>query len=159
TVGGTLDSETLKRLPVGRNFTETLYLVPGVSSSGGVGRANPSVSGASGLENSYVVDGVNITNTGYGGAGSYSIVFGALGSGVTTDFIKETQVKTAGFEAEYGESTGGVVNVVTQSGTNTFHGSVFGYFRPQSLEASYKQLATPNGNLNTTGHTQYDFGV
>jgi Carboxypeptidase regulatory-like domain/TonB dependent receptor-like, beta-barrel/TonB-dependent Receptor Plug Domain len=159
TVGGTLDTDTLKRLPVGRNFTDTLYLVPGVSSSGGVGNANPSVSGASGLENNYIVDGVNITNVGYGGVGSYSIVFGSLGSGVTTDFIKETQVKTAGFEAEYGQSTGGVVNVVTQSGSNAFHGNVFGYFRPNSLEASWDQLNSPNGTVNTTGQDKYDFGA
>ena len=59
--------------------------------------------------------------------GSYSIAFGSLGTGVTTDFIKETQVKTGGFEAEYGQATGGVVNVVTQSGTNEFHGALFGY--------------------------------
>src|ERR1051325_3446665 len=99
TTGGVLDSETLKRLPVGRNFTDTLYLVPGVSDSSGVGRANPSIAGASGLDNNYVVDGVNISNTGFGGVGTYSIVFGSLGTGVTTDFIKETQVKTGGFEA------------------------------------------------------------
>jgi hypothetical protein len=159
TVGGTLDTATMQKLPVGRNFTDTLYLIPGVSSSGGVGRANPSVSGASGLDNNYVVDGVNITNTGYGGVGSYSIVFGSLGSGVTTDFIQETQVKTAGFEAEYGQSTGGVVNVVTQSGTNSFHGSVFGYFRPSSIEGSWKQGVSPNGTVNTTGTDNYDFGI
>jgi carboxypeptidase family protein/TonB-dependent receptor-like protein len=159
TVGGTLDTATMQKLPVGRNFTDTLYLVPGVSSSGGVGQANPSVSGASGLENQYIVDGVNITNTGYGGVGSYSIVFGSLGAGVTTDFIKETQVKTAGFEAEYGESTGGVVNVVTQSGTNSFHGGVFGYFRPNGVESSWKQGNSPNGTVNTTGTDNYDFGV
>jgi hypothetical protein len=159
TVGGTLDSETLKRLPVGRNFTDTLYLVPGVSDSGGVGRANPSVSGASGLENNYIVDGVNITNTGYGGVGSYSIIFASLGTGVTTDFIKETQVKTAGFEAEYGQSTGGVVNIVTQSGTNAFHGSAFGYFRPGGIESSWRQLDTPNGTVNTAERNEYDFGI
>jgi hypothetical protein len=159
TVGGTLDTATLQKLPVGRNFTDTLYLVPGVSSSGGVGQANPSVSGASGLENQYIVDGVNITNAGYGGVGSYSIIFGSLGSGVTTDFIKETQVKTAGFEAEYGQSTGGVVNVVTQSGTNSFHGGVFGYFRPNGIEASWKKASSPNGTVNTTGTDNYDFGV
>ena len=85
-------------------------------------RANPSMSGGSGLDNNYVVDGVNITNTGYGAVGSYSIVFGSLGTGVTIDFIQETQVKTGGFEAEYGQSTGGVVNVVTKSGTNNLHG-------------------------------------
>jgi hypothetical protein len=159
TTGGVLSADVLKRLPVGRNFTDTLYLVPGVSDSSGVGRSNPSIAGGAGLDNNYVVDGVNISNTGFGGVGTYSIVFGSLGTGVTTDFIKETQVKTGGFEAEYGQSTGGVVNVVTQSGTNNFHGSLYGYFRPSSLESSYKQLDTPNGTVNLTGQDNYDFGA
>jgi hypothetical protein len=158
-VGGILDSEVLKHLPVGRNFTDTLYLVPGVSDSSGVGDANPSIGGASGLENAYVVDGVNITNTGYGGVGTYSIVFGSLGAGVTTDFIKETQVKTAGFEAEFGQATGGVVNVVTKSGSNLFRGSAFGYFQPSAVEAGWDQLETPNGTVNTAGTDNYDFGI
>jgi hypothetical protein len=159
TAGSVLNSDMLKMLPVGRNFTDTLYMVPGVSNSSGVGQANPSISGASGLENSYIVDGVNITNSGYGGVGSYSIIFGSLGSGVTTEFIRETQVKTAGFEAEFGQATGGVVNVVTKSGTNVFHGSGFGYTKPEQLEASWKQLQTPNGTVNTTGTTNWDAGV
>jgi hypothetical protein len=159
TAGAVLESETLRKIPVGRNFTDTLYLVPGVSDSGRLGSSNPSVSGGTGLENNYVVDGVNITNTGYGAVGSYSIVFGSLGSGVTTDFIKETQVKTAGFEAEYGQSTGGVINVVTQSGTNSFHGSLFGYFRPDALESDWQQLVTPHGTVNTTASQNSDFGI
>jgi hypothetical protein len=159
TAGAVLESEALRRIPVGRNFTDTLYLVAGVSDSGRVGMSNPSVSGATGLENNYVVDGVNITNTGYGAVGSYSIMHGSLGSGVTTDFIKETQVKTAGFEAEYGQSTGGVVNVVTQSGTNDLHGSLFGYFRPSALEGDWTRLDTPDGTVNTTATDNSDFGV
>jgi hypothetical protein len=159
TTGGVLDTETLKHLPVGRNFTDTLYLVPGVSDSSGVGRANPSISGASGLDNNYVVDGVNISNTGFGGVGTYSIVFGSLGTGVTTDFIKETQVKTGGFEAEYGQATGGVVNVVTQSGTNSFHGALYGYARPYGLTTDYKQLDTPNGTVNVAGDSNFDVGL
>jgi hypothetical protein len=83
TAGAVLDTVTLGKLPVGRNFTDTLYLVAGVSDSGRVGNSNPSVSGGTGLENNYVVDGVNITNAGYGAVGSYSIVFGSLGTGVT----------------------------------------------------------------------------
>jgi hypothetical protein len=158
TTGGVLESDQLTRIPVGRQFTDSLYLVPGVSTSG-VGMANPSVSGGSGLENSYVVDGVNITNSGYGAVGSYSIVFGSLGSGVTTDFIKETQVKTAGFEAEYGQATGGVVNAITQSGTNDLHGSVFGYVADKALESDWRQLQTVNGSVNTVGRTSHDFGV
>jgi hypothetical protein len=153
-----MNSDMLQMLPVGRVFTQTLYLVPGVSDSSGVGAANPSISGASGLENSYVVDGVNIASTGFGGVGVYSIVFGSLGTGVTTDFIKETQVKTAGFEAEYGQASGGVVNVVTKSGTNAFHGSLFGYFSPPATEGTFKDLQTPNGTVNTTETNRSDFG-
>lgn len=159
TAGGVLDSDSLRRLPVGRALTDTLYLVPGVSDSSGVGRANPSVGGGSGLENNYIIDGVNVTDTGFGGIGSYNSVFGSLGSGVTTDFVKETQVKTAGFEAEYGQATGGVVNVVTKSGGNTFSGSVFGYMRPDALESSWNSYQAPNGTVNTTGRQEYDFGI
>ena len=64
TTGATLDSELLSRIPVGRRFSDSLYLAPGVSSGGQVGQANPSIAGGSGLENNYVVDGVNITNGG-----------------------------------------------------------------------------------------------
>jgi hypothetical protein len=159
TAGAVLDSDQLKALPVGRHFADTLYLVPGVSDSGMGGNANPSVGGASGLENSYQIDGVNVSSTGYGALGAYSLVFGSLGTGVTTDFIKETQVKAAGFEAEYGQATGGIVNVVTRSGTNRFHGSLFGYWSPHFLEPAWRQVETPNGHVNTTGLTNADFGI
>ena len=159
TAGGVLDPATLQRLPVGRNLTDTLYVLPGVSDSSGAGRANPSIGGASGLENNYIVDGVNITDTGFGGFGAFNTTYLSLGMGVTSDFVKETQVKTAGFEAEFGESTGGVVNVVTKSGSNRFSGSGFGYTRPEALEAEWRQLVTPNGTVNTTGTTQSDAGV
>ena len=159
TTGAVLDSDMVQRMPVGRRFSDTLYLAPGVSSGGQVGEANPSMSGGSGLENQYVVDGVNITNAGYGALGSYSIVFGSLGNGVPFDFIKQTQVKTGGYEAEFGQSTGGVVNVVTKSGTNTLRGSAFGYFRPESLESSYDQVTTANGTVNVTETRVSDAGV
>jgi len=64
-VGANIDSQMLARIPVNRTLADTMYLAPGVSSGGGTGRSNPSMSGASGLENQYLVDGVNITNPGY----------------------------------------------------------------------------------------------
>ncbi|HET7293422.1 MAG TPA: TonB-dependent receptor, partial [Vicinamibacteria bacterium] len=159
TAGGVLDSDELLRLPVGRRLTATLYMVPGVSSSSGAGDANPSIAGASGLDNHYVVDGVNITNVGYGGIGVYNQTFGSLGTGVTSDFIHETQVKTAGFEAEYGQATGGVVNVITRSGSNALHGSLFGYLRPSGLDGGWRQQQTRNGQVNTTGSQELDVGI
>ena len=93
-----------------------------MTSSGSAGASNPSMAGGSGLDNTYVVDGVNITNAGYGALGSYSIIFGSLGNGTPYDFMKEVQVKTGGYEAEFGQAIGGVVNVVTKSGTNQHPG-------------------------------------
>src|SRR5207245_7776678 len=117
TSGANITSELLERVPVGRDIGSTLYLAPGVSSSGTAGHANPSIAGGSGLDNQYVIDGVNVTNQGYGALGSYSIVFGSLGNATPFDFVKEVQIKTGGYEAEFGQSTGGVVNVVTKSGS------------------------------------------
>ena len=159
TIGAALDSSLLTRVPVGRRFSDTLYIAPGVSTGGSVGNANPSVAGASGLENQYVVDGVNITNGGYGALGSYSIVFGSLGNGTPYDFMQEVQVKTGGYEAEYGQSTGGVINVITKSGTNKLSGSVFGYSRPDKLESSWTQVQTANGTVNTVGTQNSDVGA
>src|SRR5262245_3455986 len=159
TIGATLDSATLSRLPVGRRFSDTLYLAPGVSTGGSVGVANPSVEGSSGLENQYVIDGVNITNGGYGALGSYSIVFGSLGNGTPYDFMQEVQVKTAGYEAEFGQATGGVINVITKSGSNVFKGSAFGYARPHGLESDYKTVQSVEGTVNTIASRLSDVGA
>jgi hypothetical protein len=159
TIGASLDSQLLERVPIGRRFSDTLYIAPGVASGGSVGNANPSVSGASGLDNQYVIDGVNVSNGGYGALGSYSIVFGSLGNGTPYDFMQEVQVKTGGYEAEYGQATGGVINVITKSGSNKVAGSVFGYSRPQQLESGYTQVESPNGTVNTVSTRVSDVGA
>src|SRR6516162_6307399 len=159
TIGSVINTDDLKPIPVGRTFSATLYLTPGVSSSGTLGTANPSISGGTGLENQYVVDGTNVTNTGYGGLGSYSITFGSLGDATPYDFIKEIQVKTGGYGAEYGQATGGVVNVITKSGTNNLRGSGFGYWRPDQLESAWTQFQSTNGSVQTVGTRQYDAGA
>jgi len=159
TTGAVLSSDMFSRVPVGRRVSDTLYMAPGVSTSGSAGAANPSISGGSGLENQYVIDGVNVTNQGYGALGSYSVIFGSLGNATPFDFVKEVQVKTGGYEAEFGQATGGVVNVVTKSGSNDFRGSVFAYARPMKTEGTWTQLTTPNGTVNTEGTRVSDAGV
>ena len=121
-------------VPVARSVTGLFYAAPGVASGLGTGTANPSIAGGTGLENSYVADGVNITDGGFGGIGVYSRNMGSLSTGINLSFVKEVQVKTSGFEAQYGKSTGGIVQFVTKSGGNQFHGQVAGFFAPQSLE-------------------------
>lgn len=159
TVGANLDTATLSRLPVGRRFSDTLYLTPGVSTGATVGLANPSIEGSSGLENQYVVDGVNITNGGYGALGSYSIVFGSLGNGTPFDFVQEIQVKTGAYSAEFGQATGGVINVITKSGSNNFKGNAFAYARPHIFESAYDTVQSVEGTVNTVASRLTDAGA
>jgi outer membrane receptor protein involved in Fe transport len=159
TSGASLPNTLLQQVPVGRTVSDTLYLAPGVSSSGTAGSANPSIGGGSGLDNQYVIDGVNVTNQGYGALGSYSIVFGSLGNATPFDFIDEVDVKTGGYEAEFGQSTGGVVNVITKSGSNLAQGSLFGYTHPDALQANWTQYQSINGSVQTEGARGVDGGA
>jgi len=133
-VGSNLTDTFYQSVPVARGVTSLFYAAPGVASGGGTGTANPSIAGGTGLENNYVADGVSITDAGFGGIGVYSRNYGSLSTGINLSFVKEVDVKTGGFEAQYGKSTGGIVQIVTKSGSNQFHGSVGGFFAPQQLE-------------------------
>lgn len=139
TTGGVLATEQIANIPMGRNITSLFGLSAGVADGGGTGAANPSISGASGLENQYIIDGINTTDPGYGGFGIYNGNYGSVGSGVNFDFVKEVQVKTGGFEAQYGQALGGVINIVTDSGGNTIHGAVYAYAAPSWLEPTFNQ--------------------
>ena len=132
--GANLNDQFYQSVPVGRGVTGLFYAAPGVVSGGGTGTANPSISGGTGLENNYVADGVSITDGGFGGIGVYSRLYGSLSTGINLSFVKEVDVKTGGFEAQYGKSTGGVVQIVTKSGGNKFNGVIGGYFAPQRFE-------------------------
>jgi hypothetical protein len=134
-----LNDQLFANIPVQRGVSGLFYLAPGTTDSLGGGRDNPSISGGSALDNLYVADGVNITDSAFGGIGTFSRSYGALGTGINTSFIKEVQVKTAGFEPQYGQSQGGIVNIITQSGSNEYHGALYGFATPKSFEATRKQ--------------------
>ena len=127
--GMTLTREVFQTLPRGRNFDSLVTAVPGVSSEvlllGGT-----SVDGASGLENMYYIDGADTTN----------IKNGSSGQSVSFDFVDEVQVKASGYSAEFGGSLGGVINVVTRSGGNEFHGEVLGYFSGSALRSKSRDI-------------------
>src|SRR4051812_7029459 len=156
-VGTNLSDQFYQAVPVQRGVAGLFYASAGVASGGGTGSSNPSISGGSGLENLYVADGVDITDTSFGGLGTYNRVFGSVGTGINLSFIKEVQVKTGGYEPQYGKSTGGVVQIVTKSGSNAFHGGVSGFFGPQQFEA--ERLNPDNfGRLNQTGTLDHESG-
>jgi hypothetical protein len=137
--GQNLNDQLFQNVPVQRQVSSLFYLSPGATDSINGGRDNPSVAGGSALDNLYVADGVNITNSAFGGIGTFSRSYGALGTGINTSFIKEVQVKTGGFEPQYGQSIGGIVNIITQSGGNEYHGSIYGFARPSAFEATRRQ--------------------
>lgn len=161
TIGADIGESLYKNVPVGRNISSVISMAPGVTDSGAAGAANPSINGASGLENQYIVNGANVTDPGFGGFGTYSRVFGSLGNGVNFDFIQEVQVKSGGFEAQYGQALGGVVNVLTKSGSNKYHGSFYGYFAPHRFEANRPDVNAVVTNVSTRidGAGAYDFGA
>ncbi len=138
-IGSNLNDQLYQNLPLQRNVQSLFYLAPGTTDSLGGGRANPSISGGSALDNLYVADGVNITDSAFGGLGVFSRSYGTMGVGINTTFIKEVQVKTGGFEPQFGQSQGGIVNIITKSGTNEYHGAITGFFQPRAFEATRKQ--------------------
>ena len=112
--------EFIDKTPKGRQFHSLLVVAPGVRpepKSGSFGVGGFQINGASGSENTFVVDGVNVSD----------LRRGALRSNdsLPFEFVQEVQVKTAGFEAEYSGTLGGVVNVVSRSGSNEFHGDAW----------------------------------
>lgn len=144
-------------VPMPRNVSAIFYAAPGVASGQvagspnqtGPGQSNPSIGGASGLENLYVVDGVTITDQAFGSIGTYNRYKGSLGTGINLAFIKEVDVKTTAFEPQYGKATGGIVQIVTKSGGSQFHGALGAYFGPGIFYASRYQFYQ-FGYLNTS---------
>jgi len=123
-----------QNIPVQRGVSSLFYLSPGAVDGLQTGSNNPSISGSSGLENSYIADGVSINDPAFGGLGVWSRSYGALGSGINLTFVKEVQVKTGGFEPQYGHASGGIVQIVTKSGGTKTHGEISGYAKARDMQ-------------------------
>lgn len=124
TVENTIDNRTLDLLPKGLNFNSVLNTLPGTGAETRGGGFQ--IDGASGSENTFVIDGQEVTN----------VRNGVLDAGSNLPFsqVQEVKVKNSGFEAEYGGATGGVVIVATKGGSNDFHGEFAAHFRSSKLE-------------------------
>ncbi|MEM9556208.1 MAG: TonB-dependent receptor [Acidobacteriota bacterium] len=133
-------SELTERVPVVRETTAVALLAPATTDGDRAfdgetpGQNLASVGGSSVAENTYIVNGMNITNF-RNGLGANQVPF---------EMVQEVQVKTGGYPAEFGWATGGVINVVTKSGTNEYHGGANIFHQPESL-----QEASPNTVFRT----------
>ncbi len=107
------------------------------------------VYGSTGLENSYLVDGANTTGAEIGNQGKV----------LNFEFIQEVEFKSGGYEAEYGGAQGGILNVVTKSGGNEFHGDAFGYLNRNSFQATNKHIDELTSAGIPTGFSKSDYGV
>ncbi len=124
-----------------RSFEGVADVVPGVTND----LFGASVFGASSPENRYLLDGLSVNNT----------TFGLLGSPLSIDFIKEVSVLSGGYMPEYGRSTGGILNAITKSGTNEFHGSVFSNWSPGAMSGHRKTVDITGQTITTQPSLRY----
>ena len=129
----TLDEAAVATTPVlGRKFEDLLTLTPGVSISQGPDGDEININGQRGIFNNVSLDGGDYNNGFFGEqAGGQRAAID-----ITLEAVKEFQIIASGANAEFGRTAGGVVNVITKSGTNEIHASAFEYFRTEALTAA-----------------------
>jgi hypothetical protein len=146
-IGATITSDYTNNVPTARTFGEVMSSAAGAQDD----RYGVSFAGATSAENTYVVEGLNTTDTG----------FGTLSTNLPNEFIQETEVITGGYNAEFGRATGAIVNVVTKSGSNEFHGSVFGHLQPSALAMDAERIIRQGTAIDrvTNQNYRYDLGA
>jgi len=157
-ISAVVTANTVRELPLnGRSWTDLAALQPGVDTiqtqptfATGADRGNRgfgqqlTISGARPQQNNYRLDGVSLNDYANGAPGS------VMGGNLGVDAIQEFSVLTSNYSAEYGKTSGGVVNAVTRSGANAFHGSAYEFLRNSALDAA-------NFFENAGGHPKSPF--
>lgn len=150
TLGTTVDSRRVVDLPLnGRNVTQLALLQPGVVETGVTQIGQPfgsglgiRVNGARGTENNVTLDGANNNELAIGGT---------VGFQLKPDAVQEFRLLTSNYEAEFGRNSGSIINVVTKSGTNQFHGNARIFYRPTFLSAARFFDQDEPGDLDRSG--------
>ena len=128
-VGATFENTQISQLPVnGRNFADLMTLTPGAIDTGAGNGASVRFFAQGGDDNNYRIDGVDATSVRNQSESKSRLM-------LSEDAIAEFRVNSQLYTAETGGATGGQVEVVTKSGTNQFHGSVFEYLRNSAVDS------------------------
>lgn len=143
--GRTITPDYTQNIPTGRTFGDVLEAAGGSAND----FFGASFGGSTSAENTYIVEGLNTTDP----------AFGLISTNLPNEFIQETEVITGGYNAEYGRATGGVINIVTKSGSNEFHGSVYSYFTPARLVASEVAIARADTAITFQDERDYSWDV
>lgn len=140
-LGANLSAEFLEEIPSGRSYQDSAQMVAGTTGGG-----NPVIHGGSLYSNQYLIDGFNTTDP---TTNTFNLNF-------NFDSIEDLQIITGGLSPEYGNTTGGVVNIVTKSGSNEFHLDTSMYFTGdqftlQGLDEEDRSFGSFQGNINLSG--------
>ncbi len=160
-IGAVVNATTVRELPLnGRSWTDLAQLQPGVNAihtqpdfAAGTDRGNRgfgqqlTISGARPQQNNYRLDGVSLNDYANGAPGS------VLGGNLGVDAIQEFSVLTSNYSAEYGKTSGGVINAITRTGTNQIHGSVYEFLRNSRLDS--KNYFDPAGKIPPFKRNQF----
>jgi|GEM_PF-876798 len=140
---GNISNEQIKTLPVDRDYKSLITVYPGINESfyGDL----PNISGATGAENVFYINSINVTDP-IGTGGGMNLPF---------NFIKEIEIKPSGYQAEFGRTMGGIINVITHSGSNKLQGNVFGFFTNTDMMGTQKIGVL---DLSVAAATNYDIG-
>jgi outer membrane receptor protein involved in Fe transport len=140
-----LSAQRLETIPKGTSFSSALKAAAPVRQEPTAGGFQ--IDGASGSENSFVIDGQEVTNFRTGTLNN--------NNNIPFQLIQEIQVKSNGFEAEYGGATGGVINVVTKRGSDDFHGEIGLQFEPSRFAAGARRVLTTSTTVSPTAPERY----
>jgi Carboxypeptidase regulatory-like domain/TonB dependent receptor len=148
--GTTISTTRIDNLPInGRNYinfalTDSQLNRDDTPSIGAAGTSGLNIGGQRARNNYVSVDGANFNDAGVNG----------VRSTLSQDAVQEFQIITNGYSAEYGQAAAGVINIVSKSGTNNFHGSAFGYLRNR-----YIQATNPFSNVDQPAYTRAQYGL
>ena len=148
--GTTIDQTRIENLPInGRNYvnfalTNSQLARDTTPSIGAAPTSGLNIGGQRGRSNLINIDGTNAVDNSVNG----------IRSTVSQDAVQEFQILTNGYAAEYGQAAAGVINIISKSGSNEFHGSAFGYLRNR-----YIQATNPFSNVNQPAYTRAQYGL
>jgi hypothetical protein len=148
-IGTTFSADFIDGIPnAGADVASLMQKTPGAyedTPTGYQGNFGLSLSGGTGADNAYYLEGLNVT----------ALRDGLLGTNLHISFLEEAEVVSAGYGAEYGRALGGVVNMALKSGTNEWKGSAFSWIEPGSLAGSPRRVLSRSTVLTGTTEPVY----